>query len=444
MIEREIRIGFAGLGVVGQGVWKHLERNASALEQRLGVRIVLARAAVRDLTKSRGVTIAPEQLTDDAIALARDPSLDIVCELIGGTALAREVTLAALARGKVVVTANKALICTHGAELFRAAAEGGGHYLFEASVCGGIPIIKTMRESLVANRFRLLYGIFNGTCNYILTRMERESLPFHETLQDARRLGYVEADEALDLDGWDAAHKAVILAYLAHGKWFSLEDVEVEGIRNIDLPDLQWASSLGYKVKLLGMISRDLDSNRVVIRVHPALISKRNVVANVDDVFNAVSVTGDVVGTTVLIGRGAGQDATASAVISDIADAVSAIRSGSRALSSEVDLEFYRRLGADLVPALPTEIRSEYYLRLSVEDRPGVLADVAAVLARHEVSIATVLQRSSEETDNPVVSLILTTHECSEAGMRSSLHDLDALASVRSRPLLLPIVDFEN
>ena len=224
-----------------------------------------------------------------------------------------------------MVSANKALICKHGEEIFTAALRNRTHYFFEASVAGGIPIIKTLREGLVANCFPLIYGILNGTSNYILTRMEREGLSFPDILDDARRLGYVEADESLDLDGWDAAHKAVILAYLAHGRWVKLKEMLVEGIRGITQYDISYARDLGYKIKLLAVISRDFSTNSLSVRLHPALISRREMMANVDEVYNGVSLTGDVVGTTLLVGRGAGQDATSSAVISDIADAVYAL-----------------------------------------------------------------------------------------------------------------------
>ncbi|MFW6218172.1 MAG: homoserine dehydrogenase, partial [Verrucomicrobiota bacterium] len=320
--KRTIRIGLLGFGVVGQGVWKNIANNREALERRLGARLEISEVVVRDTAREREVAVPGERISTDASRVVDNAEIDIVCELMGGTGLALELTRRALEQGKIVVTANKALICEHGEELFAIARRTGGHYFYEASVAGGIPIIKTIREALVANRFKLIFGILNGTSNYILTRMEREGLSFEATLGDARRLGYVEADESLDLDGIDAAHKAVILAYLAHGKWVKLDEIICEGIREITGDDIAIAGELGYKIKLLAVIARDFETNRLSVRLHPALISKKEIIAGVDEVYNGISVTGDVVGTTVLIGRGAGQDATSSSVISDIADAV--------------------------------------------------------------------------------------------------------------------------
>ena len=437
-----ISIGLVGLGVVGQGVWKHMQRNRTALERRLGVRIEMQRAAVRDLKKKRQIRIHPSRLTDDPMAVATDPNIDIVCELIGGTTLAKRVTLAALKLGKAVVSANKALICEHGERIFAAAHEHGGHFFFEASVAGGIPIIKVIREGLVANRFDLVYGILNGTCNYILTRMKREGLTFDRTVAEARRLGYVEADESLDLDGWDTAHKAVILAFLAHGIWVDLKATQVEGIRGVTLEDIEWADSLGYKVKLLGIIERDKNSKNISVRVHPTLIPKRKILANVDEVYNGISISGDVVGTTVHIGRGAGQDATASAVISDITDAVAALSASEGAVISHSPVEFYSHLGRGVKIADLSEIFCQYYLRLSVVDRPGVLAEVAAEMANHDVSIASVNQ--PKVSGKKSTTLILTTHTSNENSIKNTIHDLKRLKSVRKAPFLLRIVDFED
>ncbi|MDB6128277.1 MAG: homoserine dehydrogenase, partial [Verrucomicrobia bacterium] len=312
-----IRIGICGLGTVGQGVWRHLSRIRPELESRLGVKLELARASVRDLRKARSVRVPAGKLTTDVLSVATDPNIDIVCELIGGTTLARDVTLAALGCGKVVVSANKALICAHGAEIFATARRHGGHFLFEASVAGGIPIIKALREGLVANRFPLIYGILNGTCNYILTQMEEQDLPYTAVLGEAKRLGYAEADESLDVEGWDTAHKAAVLAYLAHNTWVKPDKMIVEGINRITPDDFKHAAALGYGIKLLAVIARDFETDELSVRVHPTLLPESHVVAKVSGVFNAVSVRGDVAGTTLYIGRGAGQDATASAVISD-------------------------------------------------------------------------------------------------------------------------------
>jgi homoserine dehydrogenase len=433
---RVLNIGVCGMGTVGQGVWKHFGRLQAELETRLGARIVLKRAAVRSLTKKRGVKIPASRLTTDPLSIARDPDIHIVCELMGGTTIARQVTLEALRRGKIVVSANKALICAHGAEIFAAARRNGGHFLFEASVAGGIPIIKAVREGLVANRFPRIYGILNGTCNYILTQMEEQDTPYAAVLKEAKALGYAEEQESLDVEGWDTAHKASVLAWLAHGVWVRPEQMIVEGIDRITPADFKNAAALGFGIKLLGIITRDLETNEICVRVHPTLLPEDSVLARVSGVFNAISVTGDVVGTTVYIGRGAGQDATASAVISDIADAVSLLIHGKGAhLMGEDALPSSK--GTRLAP--PERVLGRYYVRLTVADQPGVLARVATIMAKNRMSIASVIQSPSE---NPgLASLVLTTHESDERSMRVALRALSALGSVREAPLLLRIGD---
>jgi homoserine dehydrogenase len=434
-----LNIGLCGFGTVGQGVWQHLTSHRTELEARLGVKLNLARAAVRDPKKKRDVKIPARALTDDPLAIAHDPSIHIVCELMGGTTLARAVTLAALRRGAVVVSANKALICEHGPEIVAAAQRHGGHFFFEASVAGGIPIIKAVREGLIANRFPRIYGILNGTCNYILTQMEDQDAPYAEVLAEAKRLGYAEADESLDVDGWDTAHKASVLAWLAHGVWVKTDQMIVEGIARITPADFKNAATLGFGIKLLAVITRDFARDEVSVRVHPTLLPEGNVIANVSGVFNAVSVTGDVVGTTLYSGRGAGRDATASAVIGDIADAASLLKHGKGAhLLGEVTAPAQR--GPKLAP--PESIRSRYYLRLTVKDEPGVLARVASVMAKQRVSIASVIQSPADVAG--AASLVLTTHESNERAMNATLKNLQALAAVLDRPLLLRIGDFER
>ena len=427
-----INIGICGFGTVGQGVGKHLSRVSAALESRLGARLVLHRASVRDLKKKRAVRLPARQLTDDPLAVATDPAVHIVCELMGGTTLAREVTLAALRAGKTVVSANKALLCEHGPEIFAAARKHGGHFFFEASVAGGIPIIKALREGLVANRFGLIYGILNGTCNYILTRMEREGLPYRTILAEAKTLGYAEADESLDVEGWDTAHKASVLAYLAHGTWVPTKSMLVEGITLITPTDIAYARDSGYAIKLLAVITRDFESDELSVRVQPTLLPRRTVIANVNEVYNAIAVTGDVVGETIYIGRGAGQDATASAVISDIVDAATLLRRGSVPLPEPVEHR------CPLAP--PEKIAGRYYLRMDVKDEPGVLERIAGVTARAHVSIASVSQRPAEKPG--AASLILTTHRSNENAIRSTVSQLARLSSVLGRPLLLRIGDF--
>ncbi len=434
--KRIIRIGLLGFGVVGQGVWKNIANNRQALEFRLGAQLNIAEIVVKNLSRAREVEIPVECLSDDATRVVDNPEIEIVCELMGGTTEALELTRRALRHGKIVVTANKALICEHGEELFDIARKNGGHYFYEASVAGGIPIIKTIREGLVANRFKLIFGILNGTSNYILTRMEREGLSFEEILGDARSLGYVEADEALDLDGIDAAHKAVILAYLAHGKWVKLSDIICEGIRDVTTGDIEIAQQLGYKVKLLAVIARDFSADKLSVRLHPALIAKSEVIAGVDEVYNGVSVTGDVVGTTVLIGRGAGQDATSSSVISDIADAVFMLQGAPAPIVSKEDEQTYQKLAAGLELAEKADLASRYYLRIHVKDEEGVLARISNILAEHHISFATVNQQ--EKSDGTAL-IMLTTHASNESTIAGAKMALVDEAVVIGNPVSLRI-----
>jgi homoserine dehydrogenase len=437
-----LKIGLCGFGVVGQGVWKHLHARRTELEQRLGSSLEIARIAVRDPGKDRGIPLPEGLVTTDPLDLATDPDLGIICELIGGTGVAREITLAALKAGKIVVTANKALLSEHGPEIFAAARDGGGHILFEASVAGGIPIIKALREGLVANRFSLIYGILNGTCNYILTRMESEGLPYADILVEAKRMGYAEADEALDVDGWDSAHKAAILAFLAHGTWVGLEDMVVDGIRRISPDDFAFARRFGMSIKLLAVIKRDFESNDLSISVRPTLLPDRLVMANVNEVYNGVCVTGDVVGTTLYIGRGAGQDATASAVIGDLADAATVLLGGKSPLLPDEAPSLIADGSEPLCVTPPEKLESRYYLRLTVKDAPGVLAKVSASMAAHEVSIGSVLQKESDQPG--CAALILTTHLTNEEAIRRTVEDLETMPVVAESPVLLRIADFED
>ena len=428
-----IRVGILGFGTVGQGTWKHLVENAESLKKILGVEVIPARASVRDLTKKRKLSIEADALTDDSLSIVDDPSIDLICELIGGIEEAKNLTLRAFANGKSVVTANKALICEHGEELFLAAEKAGVRYAFEASVAGGIPIIKVLRESLVANEFPLIYGILNGTSNYILTRMENEGASFDEVLSDARELGYVESDESLDLDGVDAAHKAVILSYLAHGMWINLGDITVEGIRKISNADLLAARKLGCKIKLIGVIRRNFENNHISVGVYPALVPVGEIIASTDGVYNGVSLTGTVVGTVVLTGRGAGQDPTAGSVISDVVDVVKAMKG----MTSQPKL--LHVTPNECTAASAKEVLGRFYLRLSVDDRPGQLAKVAECLAVHEVSLATVSQTPQGEDSS--ASIILTTHETNEHSIELAIKALEQLPGVKQAPVLFRMFD---
>lgn len=438
--KRTVRIGLLGFGVVGQGVWKNIERNRQSLEYRLGAELEISEVVVKNLTRLREVSVPEALLSDDPSLVVDNTEIDIVCELMGGTDEALDLTRRALEKGKIVVTANKALVCEYGEELFATARENGGHYFYEASVAGGIPIIKTIREGLIANRFNLIFGILNGTSNYILTRMEREGLSFEATLSDARELGYVEADEALDLDGIDAAHKAVILAFLAHGKWVNLDEIICEGIREVSREDIEVSAQLGYKIKLLAVIARDFETESLSVRLHPALISKDEVIAGVDEVYNGVSVSGDVVGTTVLIGRGAGQDATSSSVISDIADAVFLLR-GAVTPAVPVEEVVHTKLADELKLKEKESLEGRYYLRIHVKNQEGVLAKISDIMAREHISFATVNQK---ELEDGTAKVMVTTHETSEASILSAKTMLETEETVIGEPFSIRIFNSGN
>ena len=333
---QQVNLGIIGGGTVGGGVFDALKLNGGLLSSRIGVKVNVCKIAVKSLKKNRAAKIPRSLLTDNWRDVVDDPKIQIVAELVGGTTVAQEIVLSALKLGKPVVTANKALLSAHGEELFAAAKKFGTNLYYEASVCGGIPIIKSLREGFVGNRITALYGIVNGTCNYILSRMKREGAEFAGVLADAQRLGYAEAEPSLDIDGHDAAHKIGILASLAHGFWVRPKNVHVEGIRNISRVDMGIANHLGYTIKLLGIIKPVAIAGRcrVQVSVYPTLVPNTHVLANVDDVFNAVLVRGDIVGDTLFYGRGAGKDATASAVLSDVADAALDLKTVARRCAS--------------------------------------------------------------------------------------------------------------
>ena len=437
MSNRTINIGLCGFGVVGQGVYDHLNSKRQALRELLGADMFVTRIAVRDLSKKRDVEIDESSVSNDPIAIATDPSIDIVCELMGGTEIAREVTIAALKAGKIVVTANKALLCDHGRELFSIVQEFGGHLLFEASVAGGIPVIKAIREGLVINDFSSIYGILNGTCNYILTRMANEGLSYQEILVEAKKLGYAEADESLDVDGVDAAHKAVVLAYLAHGKWVDFKNVRLMGIKDVSQEDIRFAKDNGYAVKLIAVVNKEREGKALHVSVLPTLVEKTSSLGSVDGVYNAVSVHGDVVGETVYIGPGAGRHATASAVISDVVDAAKLLIFGGPEGRFPF-LDSAPKNGGSIEVARPSEIQSRYYIRLVVMDQPGVMAEIASIFAPHQVSLASVTQKEVPEKAERA-SLIITTHSTTEEAIQRAVADLGCLATLEEDPFCMPI-----
>ncbi len=443
---RQVNLGMIGGGTVGGGVHEAIRRNGALMASRLGVSLTIRRIAVRDLKKARAVHLPADLLTTDWHSVVADPTVNLVVELMGGTTTARQAVLAALKLGKPVVTANKALLSAHGEELFEAAQQSGTNLYYEASVAGGIPIIKVLREGLIGNRITRLFGIVNGTCNYILTRMKDEGADFAVVLADAQRLGYAETPPDLDVDGHDAAHKTGILASLAHGFWVNPKQIYTEGIRSITRQDIEFAGKLGYTIRLLGCVKtansegkKSATRNRqsaIQVSVYPALVPNSHVLANVNGVFNAVYVRGDVVGDTLYYGRGAGQDATASAVLSDLADAALDLKCGTK--NRIPPFVPHERDGA----VLPMDdVVSRYYVRLTVEDRPGVFAKIAGILAKAKIGISSIIQ--PEGHDGETVPVILMIHDAPNAAMRKALAAVAKLPAVKSAPVMIRVESFE-
>ncbi len=430
---RNVNIGIIGFGTVGAGVVECLLRNGNLIAERTGLQPVIARIADLDITTDRGVVPPEGTLTTDVAEVLDNPDIDVVVELVGGTGIAKQFVLRALANGKPVVTANKALLASHGAEIFAAASESSADVYYEASVGGGIPCIKALREGLVANRMVEIVGILNGTCNYILTCMEQDKADFEKVLAEAQAAGYAEADPSFDVDGIDTAHKAAILASLGYGKWFGTDPIHVEGIRKVTLQDIEYAAELGYRIKLLAIIKGD--DGAVQMRVHPALIPVRSLLGHVSGVFNAVWVRGDTVGQTMYYGRGAGRSATASAVVADIVDVARNLKSDSHwRVPAFQPHKGYKRI----VPM--SEVRTRYYIRLQALDQPGVLALVTGILGEHQISIASVTQK---ETNQPSVPMIILTHQATEAMMQDALRHIDDLDEIVAPPVIFRIEDLD-
>lgn len=425
-----LRIGIAGLGTVGGGVLRLLQAHAELLAQRSGRRIVVAAVSARDRHRDRGVPLDGVRWYDDAVALAADPEIDVVVELIGGAnGIAKAVCETAIANGKPVVTANKALLAVHGADLAARAEEAGVALAFEAAVAGGIPAIKGLREGLAGNRIDGVFGILNGTCNYILTEMRTTGREFSEVLAEAQKLGYAEADPSFDVDGVDAAHKLAVLAALAFNARVEFDDLHIEGIHQISALDIAYAQELGYRIKLLG-IARRTDEG-LSLRVHPCMVVEASPIAHVEGVFNAVVAQGDFVGQVMMTGRGAGAGPTASAVVADLVDLARGLKVPVLGIPAA-------RLERAVV--LPMDHRrGAYYLRLMVVDRPGVIADVAAAMRDQQISVESLLQRGRSPGD--AVPLVIVTHETDEAAMARLLAALGALDAVLEPPHVIRIED---
>ena len=433
---KTISLGLIGFGTIGSGVVKLLQDSGLLIDKRLGARLVLKKVADLDITTPRAASVKKNLLTTDAQAILNDPDIQIVMELMGGYEPAKSFILQAIRNGKHVVTANKALLATYGDEIFRAAEKAGVNVGFEASVGGTIPVIKTLKESMVANRIKSIFGIMNGTSNYILSKMTDEGKPFDEVLKEAQALGFAEADPTFDIEGVDAAHKLAITLSLAYGKRVKLKDLYREGISQISQQDIQFARELGYRIKLLAIAIRH--DNSVEARLHPTMIPSNHMLAGVNSNFNAFHITGDAADSVFLYGQGAGMMPTASAVMSDVVDISREILKG---VSGRVP---YRSLREDIIEDIQLmsvdEIETNYYFRFSAVDRPGVLSKIAGVLGQNNISIASVIQKGRQEGGG-AVPLVMTTHKAREKDVQCALREIDRLDIVQAKTVLIRIED---
>jgi homoserine dehydrogenase len=427
---KPIQVGILGVGTVGRGTFEVLRRNQSEIQRRAGRGIEVSVVSARDEAKVRAIVGEGVRIVTDPFELVRDPAIDIVAELMGGTELARRLVLAAIDAGKHVVTANKALLALHGTEIFAAAQARGVVVAFEAAVAGGIPIIKSLREGLTANRIAWIAGIINGTTNFILSEMRSKGLDFDVVLKQAQELGYAEADPTFDIEGVDAAHKLTLMSAIAFGTPVQFDRAYMEGITRLQAADIRYAEQLGYRIKLLGITRRRAEG--IELRVHPTLIPSQRLIANVEGAMNAVVVNGDAVGTTLHYGKGAGAEPTASAVIADLVDVT---RLHTADPDHRVPHLAFRADALASTPILPMEaVVTSFYLRLRVADQPGVLAKLTGILADHRISIDAVLQRESFEGEAQT-DLIILTHDTIEGEMNQALAQMQALPTV-----LAPIV----
>jgi len=433
-----IYAGLVGFGNIGTGVVKLLRSNREILEKRLGARIILKKIADMDISTPRAVSVEKALLTTDAGEILNDPEISIVIELIGGYDHARSFILDAMRKKKHVVTANKALLATHGNEIFQTAEKEDVDIGFEASVGGTIPVIKTLKESLVANRIRSIFGIMNGTSNYILTKMTDEGKAFDAVLREAQDLGFAEADPTFDIEGIDTAHKLAIVLSLSYGKKVRLEDIYREGISGISQKDIEFAKELGYKVKLLA-IARERETF-VEARIHPTMIPFNHLLANVNGNYNAFHILGDASDSVFLYGQGSGMMPTASAVVSDLIDIARDMLKG---ISRRVPSRFHREEGMEDIRILPMEdIDTKYYFRFSAVDRPGVLSKISGILGANDISIAAVIQKGRKI--NGAVPVVMTTHESMEKNVRKALKDIDQLDVVQGKTVKIRIEDEET
>ena len=432
---KKISIGLIGLGNIGTGVVKLLQQNEKLIEQKLGAKLVLKKIADINIISPRGIKISKSILTTNAREILNDPEISIVIELMGGYEPARTFVLEAVKNGKHVVTANKAMLATYGNEIFPSAQKKSVDIGFEASVGGTIPIIKTLKESLVANKINSIIGIMNGTCNFILTKMTDEAKSFDVVLKEAQQLGFAEADPTFDIEGIDTSHKMAIVLSLAYGKKVNLKDIYLEGITKISGEDIAFAKELGYRIKLLA-IGR-LRGDAVEARIHPTMISSGHLLANVNRNYNAFHLVGDASGPVFLFGQGAGMMPTASAVFSDILDSARNVMKG---IAGRVPLRSINETGMKDIKLIPMDnIETKYYFRFSVLDRPGVLSKISGILGEHNISLASVIQKAQEEAGP--VPIVMTTYKAKEKDVRQALKKIDKLEVVRDKTVLIRIED---
>jgi len=432
---KEISIGLIGAGTVGGGVVKVLNNRIRSIREDLGLPVRLTRIADKITSRFDTLPIGDATCTADAQDIINDKTIDIVIELVGGTTFARKLVLDALQNKKHVITANKALIAEHGPEIFECAEKNGVSLYFEASVGGGMPVIKAIREGLAGNNILSVKTIINGTCNYILTRMSQEGLPFDNVLKLAQEKGYAEADPTLDVGGGDTGHKVAIMASLISNGYVPYEKISKEGITAIGSQDIAFAKELGYTIKLLGIINRKAGENSIDVRVHPAMLHTDHILASVSDVFNAVLLEGDAVGQILLYGKGAGEMPTASAVVSDIIDVAKNIASAN---NIRIPMNYYSTTHTVNVNPIDS-IQSRYYMRFTVIDRPGVLASITTYLGNQGISIASVMQK--EGHDNNSVPIIIITHLASEKGIRSAVSEIEKADYTKDKTQIIRIVD---
>jgi len=440
---KEVRVGILGLGTVGLGVARILIEQQALMTKRLGKTITLVAAADRDLKRDFGLDLSGIKLYDDAADLVKADDIDLVVELIGGYEPARSFVASAIEHGKHVVTANKALIAKHGEELFDLAAEKKVAIGFEAAVAGGIPCLKALREGVAANHIESVYGILNGTCNFILTKMENEGADYADVLKEAQELGYAEADPTFDVEGIDTAHKLSILAAMAYGSEIKFDEVYTEGISKIGAADIEAVHELGYRIKLLGIAKPHYENDevqQVEMRVHPTLVPLSSQIAQVSDSYNAVMISGDFVEHTVYIGRGAGERPTASAVVADIMDITRVFPDGVEYLAPVMGYMADERKPLETLPM--ADVQSEYYLRIMAKDKPGVIASVTSILADHQISLEAMQQK--EHDTGEVVPVIMLTHETTEGNLQAAMSRITALTAVEDEVLILRKESFDT